>query len=56
VHVKGTVQCSDLCSLKEFTPYRCVVSFARFRGRLMMRMASNGHFCGLFKQKCETIT
>ena len=34
-----------LCSLKELGPYRCVVSFSRFFGRLMIMMASNGHFC-----------
>ena len=34
-----------LCSLKEFAPYLCVVSFSRFLGRLMIMMASNGHFC-----------
>ena len=34
-----------LCSLKELTPYLCVVSFSRFFGRLMIWMASKGHFC-----------
>ena len=32
------------CSLKLFGPYRCVVSFSRFFGRLMICTASNGHF------------
>ena len=34
-----------LCSLKEFGPYLCMVSRSRFFGRLMIMMASNGHFC-----------
>ena len=32
------------CSLNELGPYRCVVSFSRFLGRLMIMMASKGHF------------
>ena len=35
-----------LCSLNAFAPYRCVVSFAMFFGRLMIMIASKGHFCG----------
>ena len=34
-----------LCSLKELALYLCVVSFSRLLGRLMMVIASNGHFC-----------
>jgi hypothetical protein len=34
-----------LCNLKALGPYRCVVSFSRFFGRLMIMMASKGHFC-----------
>ena len=34
----------NLCSLNEFGPYLCVVSFSKFLGRLMMFRASNGHF------------
>ena len=34
-----------LCSLKEFGPYLCMVSRSRFFGKLMIMMASNGHFC-----------
>lgn len=35
-----------LCSLNVFVPYLCVVSFSRSFGRLMIIMASKGHFCG----------
>ena len=42
---QGLVQPPRLCSLKELGPYRCVVSFSRFFGRLMIIIASNGHFC-----------
>ena len=38
-------RCARLCSLNALAPYRCVVSFAMFFGRLMIMMASNGHFC-----------
>ncbi len=31
------------CNLKELAVYRCVTSFARFVGRLMIAIASNGH-------------
>ena len=34
-----------LCSLKEFGPYLCMVSRSRFFGKLMIMMASKGHFC-----------
>ncbi|OUS46389.1 hypothetical protein BE221DRAFT_75014 [Ostreococcus tauri] len=34
----------NLCSLNVFGPYRCVVSFSRFFGRLIIVSASNGHF------------
>ena len=34
-----------LCSLKEFGPYLWVVSFSKFLGKLMIMMASKGHFC-----------
>ena len=33
-------------SLNELVPYLCVVSFSRLLGRLMMVIASNGHFWG----------
>ena len=36
----------DLCSLNVLGPYRCVVSLSRFLGKLMIMMASKGHFCG----------
>jgi hypothetical protein len=32
------------CNLNELAPYLCVVSPSRFAGRLMIWMASNGHF------------
>lgn len=35
----------NLCNLKELALYLCVVSFSRFLGKLMIIMASNGHFC-----------
>lgn len=36
----------SLCSLKLLAEYRCVTWVSRFVGRLMMLMASNGHFLG----------
>ena len=36
---------TNLWSLKELALYRCVVSFSRLLGRLMIVIASNGHFC-----------
>ena len=38
-------QKTNLWSLKELALYRCVVSFSRLLGRLMIVIASNGHFC-----------
>lgn len=35
----------NLCSLNEFGPKRCVVSFSKLLGKLIIDMASNGHFC-----------
>lgn len=35
----------NLCNLKELALYRCVVSFSKFFGKLMIMMASKGHFC-----------
>lgn len=32
------------CNLNEFGPYRCVVSFSKLLGKLMIEIASNGHF------------
>jgi hypothetical protein len=36
----------SLCSLKLLAEYRCVTCVSRFVGKLMMLMASNGHFLG----------
>ena len=34
----------NLCNLNAFGPYRCVVSFSKSLGRLMIWIASNGNF------------
>ena len=44
-----------LCSLNELGPYRCVVSFSRFFGRLIIMIASNGHFCTAARVQCVKV-
>ena len=40
-----------LCSLKEFGPNRCVVSFSKLLGKLIIEIASNGHFFIIFNRR-----
>ena len=35
----------NLCSLNELEPYLCVVAFSKLLGKLIISIASNGHFC-----------
>ena len=44
------------CSLNVFGPYRCVVSFSRFFGRLMIWMASKGHFFTQMPQPMQSVS
>jgi hypothetical protein len=51
---------AHLCSLKLLGPYLCVVWPSRFLGRLMIMMASKGHFCSTHvssqhHSKCHTV-
>ena len=39
-----------LCSLKLLALYLCVTSLARLLGRLIILIASNGHFCNQIKK------